>query len=171
MLKIIKTVENVITEKTKEYGYLFTSEAPETTPLNSPIVGAALSNDICLELKRRVLQSDVDPEVSFTGCFKPDSEKLEIEYHYLAVNKNNHNPNTCILVKANSSDINKNVFSWTTHSIQSQSDSIFIIKDYDIKYEELLSLYFFNRESLSIADTFYEFIENKQSYILSKLLS
>lgn len=171
MLKIIKKVENVITEKTKEYGYLFTSDVPEVSPFNSKFIGASITNDVRLELKRRVLQADVNPVLSFTGCFKPDSEKLEIEYHYLAANKYNHNPNTCILVKAYSSDINKNVFSWTTHSIQSQSDSIFIIKDYDIKYEELLSLYFLNRDSLSIADTFCEFVEHKHSYILSKLLS
>lgn len=169
MHKILNKITNNITDESKNYGYLFTSDVPEVSPFNSKYIGAAITNDVRLALKHRVLQADVNPVINFLGCFKPDNPAFEVEYHYFIANELYHTKETCIIVKTYASDKNKDVFNWSIQEIKHQENSLFMIKDFEVSYEEILNIYFFNPESFGVAQTFNDFVENNESFILSRL--
>lgn len=169
MHKILNKITNSITDESKNYGYLFTSDAPEVSPFNSKYIGASITNNVRLELKRKVLQGDIETNIHFLGCFKPDNPAFEVEYHYFIANEIYHTKETCIILKAYSSDKDKDVFNWSIQEIKHQENSLFMIKDFEVSYEEILNIYFFNPESFGVAQTFNDFVENNESFILSRL--
>lgn len=169
-IKITKTIISNYDDSETVIDYTYDNAVPAVSVFNSSLCAAQIDLDILHSLRRRSGRDKVDPIINFIGSFSTTLIDEEPEFHYFVTDGLNLTETSSFIVKARQSLYRGDVYVWTFGEIPKENEHIFDIKDNDIYYNELLELYYFSDFRENSADTFYEFVETKATYIQQKIL-
>lgn len=168
--QVTKTIISTYDFSETVIAYTFDNVVPEISPFKSKLVGEHIYNEALLSLKRRNPFSAVDMRINFIGSFHCTIIDEEPEYHYFVTNRLNVTPATSFILKARQSLYRGDVYVATIGEINTETEHLFDIKDYDIYYSELLELFYLSDFTADSQLTFYEFVENHATYIHQKII-